>query len=636
MASVLPSTEQRDLAAEQETVNEESNFSAFDVERLKQKYIEERDKRLRNGGINQYRLIHDATHTAQQYLTDPYVEPGFSRDAIDQEYDVVIIGGGYGGLLCAVRLQERGINNFRIVEKAGNFGGTWYWNRYPGAQCDIESYIYMPLLEETGYIPSEKYSHADELRAHAERIGTQFNLYPKTLFQTEVLRLDWDDAISQWVVKTNREDHIRTRFVIPAAGPLHRPKLPGVPGLDSFQGHSFHSSRWDYAYTGGDDTGSLVNLSHKRVAIIGTGATAVQIVPHLGRWAKKLYVFQRTPSSVDVRNNRPTNPEWAQSLKQGWQRDRMDNFDHLVNGLYAEEDMVSDGWTDIIRKLLTRSGTASSSTDAAAAAAKMQMADYQKMESIRARVDSLVNDKSTAEALKPWYNQFCKRPCFHDEYLQTFNLPTVTLVDTKGTGIERVTERGIVANGVEYEVDCLVYATGFELATEWSHRSGFEIYGKDGLTTSAKWKDGYITLHGWGSRGFPNCFFVSAIQAALSPNFLHATSEQAEHFAYIVSRALKKGILTLQPTAEAELGWVGTCMELGKPRLAFLKECTPGYYNNEGDVDNLKARRNVTYGAGSPAFFKVLRDWREDDKFEGLELVTLTEVHDHNPIVQNM
>ncbi|KAL5361021.1 hypothetical protein BJX96DRAFT_184927 [Aspergillus floccosus] len=619
MAAVLSSTEQRSQIVDQKTTIDDSRVNTIDVGKLKQKYIEERHKRLQNGGINQYRLIDDATQTAQQYLTDPYVAPGFTRDPIDQESDVVIIGGGYGGLLCAVRLLERGIDNIRIIEKGGDFGGTWYWNRYPGAQCDIESYIYMPLLEETGYIPTEKYSHADELRGHAERIGRQFNLYPKTLFQTEVSRLDWNDTACRWVIKTNREDSIRARFVIPAAGPLHRPKLPGVQGLDDFRGRSFHSSRWDYEYTGGDDTGSLGNLSDKRVGIIGTGATAVQIVPHLGRWAKKLYVFQRTPSSVDVRNNRPTDPQWAQSLKQGWQRTRMDNFDHVVNGLYKEEDMVSDGWTDIIRKLLTRPGTASSSADAAAAAAKMQMADYQKMESIRARVDSRVHDKSTAEALKPWYNQFCKRPCFHDEYLQTFNLPTVELVDTKGRGIDRVTERGVVANGVEYEVDCLVYATGFELATEWSHRSGFEIYGQNGLTTSSKWHDGYITLHGWGSHGFPNCFFVSAIQAALSPNFLHVTGEQAEHFAYIIDRALKESIVALQPTADAELRWVDTCVELAKARLAFLKECTPGYYNNEGDVDNLKARRNVTYGAGSPAFFKVLRDWREADKFEGLE-----------------
>ncbi|OAL39646.1 hypothetical protein AYO20_01043 [Fonsecaea nubica] len=598
----------------------------LDFEALRRKYQEERDKRLQNGGINQYTIIQPASKAAEKFLDDPYVQPGFTRDPIQLDTDVIIIGGGFGGLMCAVRLLEQGVTNFRIIEKGGDFGGTWYWNRYPGAQCDIEAYVYMPLLEETNYVPSEKYTHASELLDHAHRIGAHYGLYDKTIFQTETLKLQWNEATTRWDVETNRADIISTRFIIPAAGPLHRPKLPGVPGIDSFKGHFFHSSRWDYDYTGGHNRGDLSKLADKRVGIIGTGATAVQIVPHVGAAAKQLYVFQRTPSSIDVRNNRPTDPEWARSLPKGWHQARMDNFDTVIAGGYVEEDLVADGWTDILRNLWPRkSDNESATVDPAQIAAKMQLADYRKMESIRARVDSIVEDKQTAEALKPWYNQMCKRPCFHDQYLQTFNRPNVKLVDTKGKGIDQITPEGVMANGIVYEIDCLIYATGFELATDWAQRTGMEIYGRDGITTTEKWKDGFQTFHGWTSRGFPNCFFVNSVQAAVSPNFLHATAEQARHFAYVVRRACERNVRTLEPTAEAENAWVQLCVELAEPRRKFLEDCTPGYYNNEGDFDDLKTRRNVIYGGGSPAFFELTRKWRADDRFEGLEVTYLEE-----------
>ena len=495
-----------------------------------------------------------------------------------------------------------------------------YWNRYPGAQCDIESYIYMPLLEEVGYVPVEKYTRANELLKHAKAIGEKFGLYDKTLFQTEVLSLRWDDSTTSWAVETSRKDTLKARFVIPASGPLHRPKMPGLSGIESYKGHSFHSSRWDYDYTGGSPTGNLTNLNDKVVGIIGTGATAVQIVPHLGASAKHLYVFQRTPSSIDIRGNRPTDPEWQASLQSGWQQNRMDNFNILVNGGYQESDLVSDGWTDIIRNLLTRPDPNAdpATIDHAALAAKMQLADYRKMNSIRARVDSIVKDTQTADSLKPWYNQFCKRPCFHDEYLQTFNNPNVTLVDTKGKGVDAITAAGVVANDTEYKLDCLIYATGFELATDWSHRAGMEIYGRNGITTTEKWKEGASTLHGWTSRGFPNCFFIQVVQAALTPNFIHVTNEQAKHIAYVISECNKRGIKSVEPTAEAEEAWVKTILDLGALRSQFLTECTPGYYNNEGDI-TLRTRRNAPYGAGATAFLDILNKWREEGKLEGLE-----------------
>ena len=588
----------------------------FDPETLKAKYRAERDKRVRADGNEQYREI---KNEFAHYLEDPYVAPGFKREPLTDEVEVVVVGGGFGGLLAGARLREAGVDDIRLIEKGGDFGGTWYWNRYPGAACDIESYIYLPLLEEIGYMPVEKYSRAPEILRHSRAIGEKFDLYRNACFQTEVTALRWDEKASRWIVETNRGDKMRARYVVMANGPLHRPKLPGIPGVETFRGHSFHTSRWDYGYTGGDSFGNLTGLRDKRVGIIGTGATAVQCVPHVGASAKQLYVFQRTPSSIDVRANRPTDPEWAKALEPGWQQRRMDNFNILVSGGFQEEDLVGDGWTDIIRNLLflaRRPGAADSAQDPATL---MQLADFKKMESIRARVDSVVKNAETAEALKPYYNQFCKRPCFHDEYLDTFNRPNVRLVDTGGQGVERITEKGVVVDGKEYELDCLIYATGFEVGTSYTRRSGYEVYGRGGQTLTEKWQDGVSTLHGFHVNGFPNCFVVSNIQSGFTANFPHMMNEQSKHLAYIIKHCADRQVRTVEASKEAEEAWVQTIVSLAIMRQRFLEECTPGYYNNEGKPSVLAAR-NGSYGAGAIAFVKVLEDWRAEGSLKGLEL----------------
>jgi cyclohexanone monooxygenase len=414
---------------------------------------------------------------------------------------------------------------------------------------------------------------------------------------------------------------MRARFVIMANGPLHRPKLPGIPGVESFEGHSFHTSRWDYAYTGGDSSGGLTGLEDKRVAIIGTGATAVQCVPHVAAAAKALFVFQRTPSSIDVRANRPTDPAWAASLGPGWQQRRMDNFNILVSGGFQDEDLVNDGWTEIIRNLLILARRAERSGEAAPADAlqMLEIADFQKMNQVRARVDQVVADPAVAESLKPYYRQFCKRPCFHDEYLDAFNRPSVTLVDTAGKGVERITEHAVWANGQEYEVDCLIYATGFEVGTEYTRRSGYEVYGRDGVSLTEKWADGLRTLHGFHTRGFPNCFIVTQAQSGFSVNFPHMLNEQSRHLAYIVGHCLETQVRAAEVSEAAEAEWVDTILRLAVMREKFAAECTPGYYNNEGRP-NPKAVQNGFYGAGPIAFTKVLEDWRAAGALEGLEL----------------
>ena len=593
----------------------------FDPAALRAKYLAERDRRIRADGNEQYREIAgDFAH----YLDDPYVAPGFTRAPLTDEIEVVVIGGGFGGLLAGARLREAGVDDIRVIEKGGDFGGTWYWNRYPGAACDVESYIYLPLLEEIGYLPVEKYSRAPEILAHSRAIGEHFDLYRNACFQTEVTGMAWDEAAARWIISTNRGDAMKARYVVMANGPLHRPKLPGIPGVETFKGHSFHTSRWDYGYTGGDSNGNLTGLKDKRVGIIGTGATAVQCVPHLAAAAKALFVFQRTPSSIDVRANRPTDPDWAASLQPGWQQHRMDNFNALVSGGFAEEDLVNDGWTDIIGNLIMMMrNNAAAGQSMETIAETMQLADFQKMEQIRARVDQMVKDKAAAEALKPWYNQFCKRPCFHDEYLDAFNRPNVQLIDTQGRGVEAITERGVVANGREYEIDCLIYATGFEVGTSYTRRAGYEVVGRGGVTLTQKWADGVSTLHGMHSRGFPNLFLISNSQSGFTVNFPHMINEQSRHLAYIVREASQRQARTVEASAEAEEAWVQTIISSAMMRQKFQEECTPGYYNNEGQPSALAAR-NGSYGAGPVAFVKLLEDWRAAGELAGLEISTST------------
>ena len=588
----------------------------FDPASLKKKYLAERDKRLRTDGNEQYREIKgDFAH----YLDDPYVEPGFTRAPLTDEVEVVVIGGGFGGLLAGARLREAGVKDLRMIEKGGDYGGTWYWNRYPGAACDIESYIYLPLLEEVGYMPVEKYTRAPEILEHSRAIARKFDLYRDVCFQTEVTEMRWDDTISRWIIKTNRNDAMKARFVVMANGPLHRPKLPGIPGVETFKGHSFHTSRWDYHYTGGDCHGGLTGLKDKRVGIIGTGATAVQCVPHLGAGAKELFVFQRTPSSIDVRNDRQTDPDWAKALEPGWQQKRMDNFNALVSGVPQDVDLVSDGWTDIIGKFLTlmrKQNEAGASVDLGET---LQLADFKKMEQIRARVDAVVRDQKKAAALKPYYNQFCKRPCFHDQYLDTFNRPNVHLIDTDGKGVERITEHGVVANGKEYEIDCLIYATGFEVGTDYTRRSGYQLYGRGGISLSDKWKDGVSTLHGMHSRGFPNVFIMSNSQSGFTANYPHMLNEQSKHLAYIIQECLARQVRVVEAGQDAEDAWVQTIISSAIMRQKFQEECTPGYYNNEGKPSALAAR-NGFYGHGPIAFAKLLEEWRGEGTLKGLEL----------------
>jgi len=586
----------------------------FDPEEVRARYVHERDRRMRDDGPSQF--VAATAGLAGFAEHDPFAEGEDDREAMDDDVDVLIIGGGFAGLMAAAKLRQGGVEDVRIVEAASDFGGTWYWNRYPGAQCDVESYIYLPLLEETGYIPKEKYSYQPELYAHVHRMAEHFGLRDRAIFRTRVVEMLWDEKISRWRVSTNRGDAFRARFVIGATGPAVGARLPRLPGIESFAGKMFHTSRWDYDYTGGDTTGGLHKLADKRVAIIGTGATAIQVVPHVGKAAQHLYVFQRTPSSVDARNNRPTDKDWVQSLKPGWQRERQENFNAIMAGEAVDVDLVDDMWTDLVKYRRTRDAAKQD----AEAALESELVDMRKMHEIRCRVDALVEDPATAEALKAWYPRYCKRPTFHDDYLPTFNRPNVTLVDTSDAkGVERITARGVVVDGVEYEVDCIIWATGFEVARGLERRLMFNVVGENGVSIADHWARDISTLHGHSTHGFPNWFFMAGGQSGLSANYTSVLDGQSTHIAYIVKEAITRGAATVQPTREAVEDWVRTIRTSAAEVVAIYLACTPGYYNNEGQIAEGKGRgHGELYVPGLNAFNRLLQAWREEGGLQGM------------------
>jgi len=597
-----------------------SGTDLIDHDALRAKYRAERDKRLRDEGNEQY--IEPKGRFAH-FLDDPYVER-VEREPLFDDTTVVFIGGGFSGLCTGARLKQAGIDDVRIIEGGGDFGGAWYWNRYPGAMCDTAAMVYLPLLEETGHMPSKKYVYAPEIHGQAKRIATTFGLYDNALFSTGVTKLEWDDEASRWVIHTDRGDRMTAKFVAMGTGPLHRPKLPGIPGIETFCGHAFHTSRWDYGYTGGDPNGApLANLADKRVGIIGTGATAVQCIPALARDSQELFVFQRTPSSIDIRNNHEIDPEWFATLEPGWQQRWLTNFATLQTGGFADEDLVMDGWTDISKRIRDRvvkmvSEGAEFGPDTMLLA--YEESDDEKMTEIRARVDAIVRDPATAEALKPWYRQLCKRPCFHDEYLQAYNEPGCHLVDTDGKGVERIDETGVWVGGVHYELDCLIFASGFEVGTAAARRAGFETFGRDGESLTEHWAEGVHTLHGMNVHGFPNLFIVGPSQAAnLISNITQNLTEAGSTIAAIVRHALETKAEQVEATAEAEDAWIAL-LESNPRSFGGNPDCTPGYYNNEGKPMDRKMKLGASgYPDGPVAFFDYIAKWRTSGEFTGLE-----------------
>jgi len=597
-------------------MHENDSTDGVPVEELRQRYLVEQRKRIRPEGMAQWREL------GEELDRDPFVEPGFTRDPVVEETTVVIVGGGFAGMLTAIDLRRHGIEDIRIVEKAGDFGGTWYWNRYPGCMCDVESYVYLPLLEETGFMPTERYAGATEIFEYSKLLARTFDLYRHALFQTDVTGAEWDAGARRWQVTTSRGDKLSARFFVLAGGILHKAKLPGIAGIDDFEGHAFHTSRWDYSYTGGSPTEPMDRLADKRVGIIGTGATAVQVVPQIARVAKEVYVFQRTPAAVGVRNQQPTDVEWFRSLPPGWQEDRIVNFTMAVTGAQPEVDLVGDGWTEAM--WVDTQKAADSEEDAEA----LERIDFEVMEGIRRRVEDVVEDPETAEKLKPFWGKHCKRVCFHDDYLAAFNRPNVHLVDTEGRGVDQITRQGPVVDGVEYPVDLLIYASGFEVTTDLHQRLGFDPKGVDGTALSERWAKGAHTLHGVLASGFPNLLLISLVQGGFGTNFSHLLSQSAKHVAHIVEACIGQGIVVIEPEEDAEEEWLSLLLRVGVGNARYFQRCTPSFYNSEQQAIDGRAARNLTYTGSLLDYIGYLERWRDAPDFAGVRIERAEAVDD--------
>jgi cation diffusion facilitator CzcD-associated flavoprotein CzcO len=594
--------------------------SAFDADAVREKYQQERAKRMTEDRGVLYDLRNDERFA--EYTEDPFT-PFIEREPVVEDVDVAIIGAGMSGVTVGAKLRDQGVGTIVLIDKAGGIGGTWYWNRYPGVMCDVESYIYMPMLEEMQYIPSTRYAFGDEIRRHLDAIATKYGLVDDALFHTGVETSEWDDETSRWVVRTDRGDEVRARYLIMAPGILNLMKLPAIPGMDEFEGPSFHTARWDYEATGGGpDDPHLSKLADKAVAVVGVGASGIQAVPPLAASAKHVYVFQRTPSAIGERGNRPTPPDFAEHFQPGWQKARMENFSAMMIGRPVERDLVEDGWT-LHTARLNNPKIAEGMTPSEIAA-MVETFDFGVMEEHRHRIDALVADAATAAGLKPYYRYGCKRPCFHDEYLPAFNNPNVTLVDCPA-GVTRITPRGVIANGERYDVDVIVYATGFEgELTPFARRAGHTIIGRGGITMEEKWKDGVLSLHGMTTHGFPNMFIMPAPgqQAVTTHNFTHLMVVGADHVAQTIGALEAKGVKVFETTDEAEQGWTDIILSTWRDNSAFMAACTPSRLNFEGNPAMLNPRSGA-YGGGYGDFFgyqDLLTEWRAKGDFEGFDL----------------
>lgn len=631
------------------------------LEAAQQRYRVEANRRLRSE--RNAKFIH-LSDTEEARLSALVEDPWVDHTALNNQkspivenatYKHFVLGAGFGGLQYAVRLIEEGIasaHDIRLIDAAGGFGGTWYWNRFPGLHCDLEASVYLPLLEETGYIPTKRYASGEEIREHANRIAAQWKLTDKALFRAEAQTLEWDEVSQLWKIKIKqnrgpsespKQITFNARYVYLAAGVLTRPQVPEVPGLLSFQGPIFHTARWNYAVSGGSPSDqTLVGLRGKRVAVVGTAATSIGVIPEVAKYAGELFVIQRTPANVKPRDQRLIDAEEFKAKiakKSGWQWERQSNFHkYITNSAGDEENLVDDAWTKAPAYSAATGSPNYGIVDPSPEnlekhIANFHILDFPTMEATRARVERIVKDRDTAERLKPWFPSWCKRPTFSDTYLQAFNQPNVHLVDTEGQGVSEITKTGLVAGGKEYDVDIIIFGTGYRPPSHGlgspAVRTGTKILGRNGKSLDDKWLGkGAATLHGYLTNGFPNLFFSGTNQATITGNNVYMLGFIATHIAYIISQAEKRvgagNDAVIEVTPDAEEAHTAEILK----RVAYfapLAGCTPGYFNGYGENvritdpdEKLKRAKGSTWAEGSHSFLDYIQKWRDEGSLSGL------------------
>ena len=643
------------------------NVNLDKLNAVRKRYADEANKRIRPDAFGQFLQL---TETDEAKLSSMVEDPWADHEALNAQkspiedkgvYRFFIVGAGFGALQFAVRLIEQGVaspRDIRLADAGSGFGGTWHWNRFPGLHCDLESYIYLPLLEKTGYIPTHKYVPGEEIRLHAIRIAHRWELADKTLFRSDVRSAEWNDKTQLWTIRLNEGrgpgaapivHEFQAQYVYLAAGVLTRPQVPKIPGILSFAGSAFHTARWNYAVSGGSPTNQvLTGLKGKKVAVVGTAATAIGVIPEVAKYAGELYVFQRTPAYVKPRKQRKTDEAEFRSQvanTSGWQFDRQLNFNsYQTNSAKpGQRNLVNDGWTEIpaFSAIIgsPNHGVVDSSPEKLEEKdTRFHILDLPHMEGIRARVDEIVKDPDTAAKLKPWYPSWCKRPTFSDTYLHVFNQPNVHLVDTDGKGVTAATERGLVVDEKEYPVDIIIFGTGFKAPGQGlgspTVRTGIEVTGRHGKSLNKKWQEnGAATLHGYATNGFPNFFFSAASQGTQTGNNIFMLDIIARHVIYIISQAERRvgqdRRAIIEVTTEAERAHTAEIVKRA-PFYSSLRGCTPGYFNLYGEgtsdpAEAVKRARGATWSEGTASFLEYIGKWEEDGSLDGLSVVPVAD-----------
>lgn len=478
------------------------------------------------------------------------------------EIDAVIVGAGFAGLYMLHRLRSLGFDA-RVIEAGGGVGGTWYWNRYPGARCDIESMEYSYQFSDElqqDWEWSERYASQPEIMRYANHVADRFDLRKDIAFDTRVVEARLDEAASRWVIRTDLGETIAAKFCIMATGCLSTVNVPDIRGQDQFAGATYHTGQWPHE--GVDFTG-------KRVGVIGTGSSAVQSIPMIAEQAAHLYVFQRTPTYSVPAYNGPLNPELTQQIKTNYRTFREENK-QMPLGLRVEEssgsvlDLKPDERARVLETRWKKGGLPflyglpdfifnQHANDAVA-------------EFLRDKIRETVKDPAVAEKLSPYDVAGCRRLCLNTDYFETFNRSNVTLVDIKSAPIKELTEQGLRTSTQAYALDCLVFATGFDAMTGALNR--IKIAGKSGLLLSEKWKTGPRTYLGLAMVGFPNLFIIAGPGSpSVLSNMLPSIEQHVEWIADCINYADQHQVRTIEPSEDAQDQWVAHVNEVADATL---------------------------------------------------------------------
>lgn len=481
--------------------------------------------------------------------------------------DVIVVGAGFGGLYATYKFREMGLA-IQGFEAGGDVGGVWYWNRYPGARVDLPSidYSYGFSKEiEQAWTWSEYFAAQPELMRYFDFVATKLDLRKHYRFNTRIQRAQWDGARNRWVVTAQNGETYEARYCVMATGPLSVPRDPDIPGLEKFKGELYRAAKWPH---------QPVSYAGKRVAVLGTGSTGIQIIqeigPLCGEGGGELFVLQRTPSFTMPMRNYPLTPDYVAEVKRHYPALRETARNSPAGGLRPastraffsvrpeeRQSLLEDAWQ---RGGLAMLGTFSDLLF-------NEEANGHVAEFIRGKIAEVVKDPVTAEALKPkGYPVFARRPCLDSSYYETYNLPHVHLVDLNSEPIVEITERGVRTATREIELDMLILATGYDGLT--GALTAFDVVGRRGDTVNEKWKGGAYSYMGLMLEGFPNLFMTTGPTgpAALA-NIVRISENDVDWIAALMTHMDQHGLASAEPTKAAEDAWMQIVYKLAERSL---------------------------------------------------------------------